>query len=288
MTLSGMTGFALQEVAQEGAIWCWSLSSVQARGLELEMRLPPGCEALLPAVRAQAQAALQRGRVEIVLAAPVQAPLALPPEHAVARMLSGLAELENAARRKGITLAPADPAHLMLRAAPLAGAPQREALLGGLEAALAALARTRRAEGRGLARKIAIQLDHVRHLVREARALERDRGAQAAEQFAAAIRRVTRQASGLEPGAMEHEIAALAARGEIGGELTRIEAHAAEVEGLLEVREPPGRRLALLAEELDREAGRLRGKAQMLELARLGLDLQAAIDQLREHIDNVE
>ena len=51
MTLSSMTGFARSEGSHAGASWHWEVRSVNGRGLELRLRLPPGFEVLEPRVR---------------------------------------------------------------------------------------------------------------------------------------------------------------------------------------------------------------------------------------------
>ena len=51
---------------------------------------------------------------------------------------------------------------------------------------------------------------------------------------------------------------------------------------------PVGRKLDFLAQEFAREANTLCSKASDNELTRIGLDLKAAIDQMREQIQNVE
>ncbi|WP_172330951.1 endoribonuclease YicC domain-containing protein [Mangrovicoccus sp. HB161399] len=295
MTLSSMTGFAVQDVAIGDEIWSWSLRSAAGRGISLELRLAEGCESLEPAVRSLAAAALQRGHVDIALRPPPAAAARMPEAQELSRMLSDIAALEMAALKAGVKLSRASASDLLFnctagrrrpRLSP--GGAAEEALLGGLESALAALGRMRRAEGRGLARKLAIQLDHLDALLQRARVLDKERGLHLADQFAAAVRRVLQQASEADPGRLEHELAALAARADIREELGRLEAHALEARGLAGQAGPAGRRLQLVAEELDREADRLREKAHFAELTRLGLDLKTAIDQLRVHIDNVE
>ena len=51
---------------------------------------------------------------------------------------------------------------------------------------------------------------------------------------------------------------------------------------------PIGRRLDFLCQELNREANTLGAKSGDLELTRIGLALKAAIEQLREQVQNVE
>ena len=51
---------------------------------------------------------------------------------------------------------------------------------------------------------------------------------------------------------------------------------------------PIGRRLDFLCQELNREANTLCSKSADLELTRIGLAVKAAVEQLREQVQNVE
>ena len=44
MSISGMTGFARAEGALAGMRWIWEVKSVNGRGLDFKLRLPPGQE----------------------------------------------------------------------------------------------------------------------------------------------------------------------------------------------------------------------------------------------------
>ena len=65
--LSSMTGFARTEGSADGLAWVWELRSVNGRGLDLRLRLPPGFDALEPLLREAAGRALKRGNVSATL-----------------------------------------------------------------------------------------------------------------------------------------------------------------------------------------------------------------------------
>src|ERR1043166_2211608 len=67
MALSSMTGFARADGAHGSYRWVWELKSVNAKGLEIRLRLPPGWDALEAPVRARAAEALTRGTVYATL-----------------------------------------------------------------------------------------------------------------------------------------------------------------------------------------------------------------------------
>ena len=68
MTLSSMTGFARSHGASGPYSFAWEIKSVNAKGLDLRLRLPPGWDAIEQPVRAKAAEALARGTVYANLA----------------------------------------------------------------------------------------------------------------------------------------------------------------------------------------------------------------------------
>jgi len=66
--LASMTGFARTEGRAAGLAWAWELRSVNGRGLDVRLRLPPGWDALEPALREATGKSLKRGNVTASLA----------------------------------------------------------------------------------------------------------------------------------------------------------------------------------------------------------------------------
>ena len=65
--LSSLTGFAAREGAAGDLAWSWELRSVNARGLDLRLRLPEAAQSLDQPVRGRLSAALSRGAVNVTL-----------------------------------------------------------------------------------------------------------------------------------------------------------------------------------------------------------------------------
>ena len=63
MTLSSMTGFARSHGVCGTYAWAWEIKSVNAKGLDVRLRLPVGWDAVEAPVRARAAEALSRGTV---------------------------------------------------------------------------------------------------------------------------------------------------------------------------------------------------------------------------------
>src|ERR1700750_2413237 len=63
MALSSMTGFARGHGVSGAYAWAWELKSVNAKGLDVRLRLPPGWDAVEVPVRSRAAEGLSRGPV---------------------------------------------------------------------------------------------------------------------------------------------------------------------------------------------------------------------------------
>ena len=63
MALSSMTGFARHHSASGAYSIEWEIKSVNAKGFDLRLRLPPGWDAVEPDLRKCAQQVLARGTV---------------------------------------------------------------------------------------------------------------------------------------------------------------------------------------------------------------------------------
>ncbi len=111
---------------------------------------------------------------------------------------------------------------------------------------------------------------------------------------AAALERIRQRLAGLAPEIqldaqrLAQEAALAASRADVQEELERLAAHAGELRALLTKPEPAGRRLEFLGQELTREANTLCSKSADLELTRVGLELKAVVDQIKEQAANVE
>ena len=67
MAVMSMTGFARVDGADDGANWFWEIRSVNGRGLDVRLRLPPGAERVELPARELVSKRLTRGNVNLQL-----------------------------------------------------------------------------------------------------------------------------------------------------------------------------------------------------------------------------
>ncbi len=156
-----------------------------------------------------------------------------------------------------------------------------------LQQALRALARMRAREGAVLARDVGKRLDLMRGLLEEIR---RHAPAAVARYREALRQRVAslRPEVELQPDRLEREVVLFAERADISEELTRLHSHQQQAAALLRGREPAGRALDFVAQEMYREINTIGAKANDAEIAQRVVLFKTELDRFREQVQNIE
>ena len=92
----------------------------------------------------------------------------------------------------------------------------------------------------------------------------------------------------VDPERLEQELVLIAYKMDVQEELDRLGSHIDETLQALDSKEPAGRRLDFLMQELNREANTLSSKSQDMETTRAAVDIKVLIEQMREQVQNVE
>ncbi len=290
-----MTGFARHEGGDGTLSWAWEIKSVNGKNLDLRCRVPSGYEALEVAARATAQAHCTRGNLQLSLTVNRgQVPVKLQVNREILDQLLGLMrELEGEVR--------AEPPRLdgLLAVRGVLESVEEEetkeqvdirtaAMEEDLVLALEALVAMRRAEGQRLKVLADGHLAEIERLTAAAGETAAARPEALRARLQAQVEELLEAAPALPEERLAQEAAILAAKADVREELDRLNAHVAAAHDLLAEGKAVGRRLDFLCQELNREANTLCSKSQDVALTRIGLDLKAVVDQLREQIQNIE
>jgi uncharacterized protein (TIGR00255 family) len=291
-----MTGFARAQGESGNASFIWELRSVNGRGLDVKLRLPSGLDVLELPLRDLAAKAFKRGNISGTLSIRRDSvanvavdPVALERAKSLALELAG-----------SIPGAPAPRAELLL-ALPgvMRGAQAQEeseeeraalvdAVRAGFVQALEGLAASRAAEGQKLAAIAGANLQEI-FLLREAASLEAAKQPELHRaRLAAQLAELIGGTPNLPEERIAQEIALLATKSDVREELDRLAAHIEAARALLAEGVAVGRKLDFLMQEFNREANTLCSKSASVPLTNIGLALKAAIEQLREQVQNIE
>tara|TARA_R110000868_G_scaffold1844_20_gene14718 strand:+ start:1850 stop:2719 length:870 start_codon:yes stop_codon:yes gene_type:complete len=289
-----MTGFARVDGAAAGYTWVWEVKSVNSKGLDLRFRLPHGFDHIEAAARKLGGEKFARGNLSInlTLQRPERPPALEVNREVLEQMISLAAEFKGAREKVDVETL------LALRGVVEVVENQEEdeaeisardtAIVDGFDGLMNALAAARAAEGARLAVVVEEHVDEIDSLTTQAAELAEMQPARRAERFRSQLDELLGGDSPVSEDRLAQEIALIVARGDIREELDRLVAHVGAARDLMGDGGAVGRRLDFLCQEFNREANTLCSKSSNLELTRIGLALKAAIERLREQIQNIE
>jgi uncharacterized protein (TIGR00255 family) len=153
--------------------------------------------------------------------------------------------------------------------------------------ALAKMTDMRQKEGKALAAdmaKRAKQIDKLLHLVESESAAVVTR---VREKLTKRIEEVM-QSSSIDKNRLEQEVIMYAEKSDISEECTRFASHIEQFQNSLKLKEPVGKKLNFILQEMNREVNTIASKTSELGVAKHALDLKDEIEKLREQVQNVE
>jgi len=293
-----MTGFAAACRQVAPGLLSLELRSVNARFLDLSLRVADELRGFEPTLRESIAAAITRGKVDCRLWIQRQPQSSAPSINAealaqVAALADRLARAVPGARALSVSDLLAWPGVVE---APAADA---DALAAALRStcreAIDSLNATRRREGEALRRALLERCEAIEAIVEQLRpripeilaALERKLTERLTQALTPALAggTVTREEI---VDRIRQEVTLYGLRADVEEELSRLATHVAEVRRVLDAGGAVGRRLDFLMQELNREANTLSSKAAAIDISQAGVELKIAIEQMREQIQNLE
>ena len=294
-SLASMTGYARAGGAVPGISFQVEIKSVNARGLDMRMRLAPGFDALEGEIRRRIGKAVSRGSITFTLSVDREGEggRVVINKQALGAVLAALEvlsmqvdaerpRLDGILGLKGVLEQHENPLAVHEEEA------LHEGILAAVDKAIAELVQARRHEGQHLALVLEERIEEIAALTKAAE-LHPGRARDAIlEHLRQQIADLSATGIGLSEDRLAQEAMLLATKADIREELDRLGAHIASARRLIANGGPVGRKLDFLSQEFNREANTLCSKSNAVELTGIGLDLKAVIDQLREQVQNIE
>jgi len=294
MPLSSMTGFARTSFEVDGARFSWEARSVNARGLDIRLRLPSDLDHLEAEIRMRIREAIPRGNCFFTLAREGDSERSrlVVNKEALALVVATARRL---AAEEGIAMPTADgllaiPGVLQDGGIFVEGeaAERRDAaIVAGLRASIDALLRTRNEEGARLENLLRDQIDRIEGMVANAETVSSTAPEVLKSRIREQVALLMADPAGLNPDRLHQEAVLTATRADVREELDRLRSHVAAARKLMTSGDGAGRRLEFLSQEFNREANTICSKAFDRRLTEIGLELKAVIDQLREQVQNL-
>lgn len=289
--MRSMTGFGCGEAELDGNKLTCELRALNHRFLDVRVRMPEELQSHAFFVEQLARERLSRGRFDI----------------GVRLEDSGAAPRFSASRARAVyqsllelrdELAPgtdvpvaalASLPELLVEARRATSEGLEQALYSAFGGAVARLDEMREREGQSLSRELSQRLDVLRGLAADASQLSVGAAERQLLRLRDRVGRLLVDAASLpDTGRLETELALMADRSDVTEELVRLSSHFDQFQALLCEREPVGRRLEFLLQEMSREANTLGSKSQDVKLSHLVVEIKSQLEKLREQVQNVE
>jgi uncharacterized protein (TIGR00255 family) len=293
--MKSMTGYGRGECAQKGFKITVELSSVNRKQSEVSVALPRELEVLEAQIRDVINRSISRGR----LTARVAMHTAEGQNSSRVRLNAGLArayvrELNRLAKELKI---PGPVTLDLLARAPGVFETDEEmsdaedfwpAVEKALAQALATLLKMREREGTHLCRDLSTRVTNMRKSAAQIRKYAPQVQKRYREQLLHRLNTAGLEAPAADDERLIKEIVYFADRSDITEELTRLQSHFQQFDDCVNSREPIGRTLDFLAQEMNREINTIGSKANDSHISRAVVVLKAELEKFREQAQNVE
>ena len=295
MALSSMTGFARSHGTSGPYAFEWELKSVNAKGFDLRMRLPPGWDEIEAPARKRAAEVLSRGTVYANLS--VKRAGALSTVRVNEEVLAGIVKIAGVLAGRIDAVAPSIDGLLAIKGVIEVVEPESNeeedkaaklAVAMAFDEALTALIEMRKREGETLGQILSQRMNEIENLAKQAEAAPGRKPeaikARLAEQIAALLESSDR----FDADRLNQEALLIAAKADIREELDRIASHISQAREMIGRGGAIGRPLDFLAQVFNREVNTCCSKSNDLELTNTGLAMKNVVEQFREQVQNLE
>jgi len=288
--IRSMTGFGDARVERGGVTYSLEVRSVNHRYLKAQVRLPDEFAPLEGGLEETLRGLLQRGSVTVRCSAEGS-----PASQAGAineNVLQAYLETIEAASGKLGADTTVDMAGLLalpgvLRAEPLDArlAAAREAFTLLLPEACDKLVEMRKREGAALHAELA----ELCGVVSASLKIVQSKAPEVSKLYEARLKaRIEQLLPEAEPVDIVREVAAYAERCDVNEEISRLSGHVEQFLLAIDDDGPVGRKLDFIAQEMLREANTIASKSPDADLSRAAIEAKAAIDRIKEQVQNVE
>lgn len=294
MTLKSMTGFGQAHAVGSGLRVDVEISSVNRKQLDVMVNLPRSLQSLEPWVLEQLSHQMSRGRINLQISVQYAGGTAASPV-ALNRTLaeSCLKELRATAKKLGL---PSDvtmrdliriPGVIVVQEAGQDIERVKPVLEKALTSAVKRFMDMRKREGAQLHGDLASRIAHMEEMVAKISA----RAPALVSGYRAALFERVKQLAGdlhIPDERLDKEVVLFADRADITEEITRLGSHIKQAKEMFRMKEPAGRSMDFLAQEMFREINTIGSKAGDAVISSIVVNFKADLERFREQVQNIE
>jgi uncharacterized protein (TIGR00255 family) len=291
--VSSMTGFGKASHAFQGSMISIELSSVNHRYLDTSLRIPGEWTALDPILRETVKNFLSRGKVNITVSRKrnnghdTQLKLDMDVARQYLDAANELKELLGTDDSLNLNTLAQFTGVFGYEEESIDLDSLQKALVETLKEALEQLNGMRINEGKKLAVELVERLEIIRDLVEQVKVRLPEINTIYENRIKNRIQEICVENDVAED-RLAMEVAIMAEKGDVTEELVRLYSHLDHAMEMIESKEPVGRKLNFLAQEIQREINTLGSKVRDTDVVRFVLEMKSELEKFREQIQNIE
>ncbi len=286
--MKSMTGYGEGTQTVRGARVSVQIRSLNHRHLDLQLRVPREYLSLEEDIRKTLRGKIARGRVDVFVnryAGKASARKLEMDESLVGQYIEGVKQLKKRYRLAGevdVSLLANIPDLVHVSETEADPAAEKGALMKALAGAVGKLERSREREGAHLRADMESQIRHLS-------AIAGDLETRVAE-YPLRVQRGAAAETG-NGGSQERDVAEIASallKGDVNEEIVRLKTHVAALAKVLREREPVGKKVDFMLQEVNRELNTISSKVPHLPVVQLVLQGKERVEKIREQAQNIE
>lgn len=291
--MRSMTGFGRERIVADGKEYLVEIRSVNSRYCELSAKVPRNYTYLEEKLKTLVKSRLSRGKAEVTLtvydiqgrdtAVTVNTPV-------VKRYLE---EMRKCSQELVLTddLKLSDIFRMTDAFTVVRPEEDEDKIWANVEAAakgaLDKFAAMREAEGEKMKADILEKLSNIEKMTEEVEKLSPETNTAYRERLYAKLKEVLENVQ-IDEQRILTEAAIFADKTAVDEETVRLHSHFKQFREMTEAKEPIGRKLDFLVQELNRESNTIGSKCQDLRITKLVIEMKSEIEKIREQIQNIE
>ena len=286
--MKSMTGYGEASQNIHGTRVTVQIRSVNHRHLDLQVRTPREYMSLEEEIRKHLREKISRGRIDLFVnryAAKGQARKLVMDEALIGQFLSGVAQLKKKYKLGGevdVALISNIPDVFHVREVEIDSKSERPAVLKALNSALKKLEQSREREGTHLRSDMESQIGHLRDIAAALETRAAENGARSQKSA------VTNGLNGEKLERNNPDVSTAIAKGDINEELVRLKTHVVALSRVVREREPVGKKVDFMLQEVNRELNTISSKVPYLPVTQLILQGKERVEKSREQTQNIE
>lgn len=288
-----MTGFGKAAGEYNGQAITVEVSAVNSRYLDCNLRLPPSWNSLDPILKQTFRKHIQRGKLTVTVnrKRTMSATKSVKFDAGIAQQYLDAAKELTSMIGSYETL----PLHVLAQLDGVLYHEEADEDLSAVEPilvkiaedAIARLDEMRANEGKALAEEIRVRVGLIRQGTGNIEARLPELNALYEERLRTRINEL-RTETNITDERMAIEVALMAEKSDVTEEVVRLKQHLDHMIEILDAKEPSGRKLDFLTQEIHREVNTLGVKTRDANVAKDVLGLKAEVEKMREQIQNIE